>query len=190
MTECLVGVLLSVWTSSCASPVVISEIFVSSGNWPEIRTRPECALRITEITDQRMDSSTFGMVAGRPVRAPADQQAWLRSVLLELAKHGIAVSFGTDAPAAGLSARVELKKAWVGGISTSKTSSVVIGLRYARGGAEIKAADYRGSVSSVDWAAGAEEIEDMLGEALDQTLIQIATDTAQLCGVPPPSGKL
>jgi hypothetical protein len=142
-----------------------------------------CRMRVVEIVDDRMDPNVLGAVGGRTVRAPADMQAWMRSVIGGLDRSGIAVEFGDKGPAgpSGLIAKAELKTAWVSSATTAKTASVVLSLRYFRAGELIKTADYRGSISAPNWGSTHDEIQRMIDRAFDQVLSQAAGDIRAAC---------
>lgn len=144
-----------------------------------------CKLAITAISDARLDPTTIGNF-GRPIRGPADAPAWLASVLKSLSRYGVDVSFPSPgaAPQDGLTASVTLVTLWVAPIITAKTGSVVIGVRYARGGAAVKQANYRGRESDLDWSAGSDEIQSMIDDTAAQAVQSMADDLATLCAPP------
>ena len=144
--------------------------------------RVSCTLRVVMVTDDRMDPSVLGNVGGRTVKGPPDPQAWLHSVIGGLRNTGIEVEFGdTETASAGLSAKAELKTAWVSSAATAKIASVVLNLQYFRSGVMIKSADYRGSVSTPNWSNSQQEIQSMIDRAFDQALAQAAADTLAAC---------
>lgn len=144
-----------------------------------------CTLRVVAIIDDRMDPTVLGNVGGRTVKGPPDPQAWLHSVIGGLRSSGIAVQFGdAENASADLSARAELKTAWVSSATTAKIASVVLNLKYFRSGSMIKSADYRGSISTPNWASGRQEIQSMIDRAFDQALSQAAADTLAACSAP------
>jgi hypothetical protein len=150
------------------------------------RTQPKavpCALRIGQILDERMDPTVLGRVNGRTVRSPADAQAWLRTVIAGLAGQGIMVDFSADgaAPAGAIDADARLKTAWVDSAATAKLASVVLNMQYSYRGTSIKTADYRGSVSTVNWNNTTNEVQSMVDDALAQVLTQLATDFRGIC---------
>jgi hypothetical protein len=141
-----------------------------------------CTLRIVDVIDDRMDPTVLGNVGGRTVKGPPDPQAWLHSVIGGLRGTGIAVEFGNaDTASADLSAKAELKTAWVSSAATAKIASVVLNLKYFRSGSMIKSADYRGSISTPNWSSGQNEIQSMIDRAFDQALSQAAADTLAVC---------
>jgi hypothetical protein len=130
-----------------------------------------------------MDPQVLGQVAGRSVRAPADTKAWVREIMADLKQLGVMVQFGADSPAkpSAIDARAELKTAWVSSVTTAKTASVVLSMQYLRGGALLKAADYRGSISRANWNSGDAEIQRMVDSAFTEVLTQVTADLRTLC---------
>jgi hypothetical protein len=130
-----------------------------------------------------MDPTVLGRVAGRTVRSPADAQVWLRAVINRLAEQGIVVDFSaTDAALAStIDADARLKSAWVDSAATAKLASVVLNVQYSYRGTSIKTADYRGSVSAVNWNSTTDEVQGMVDDALAQVLTQLATDFRVIC---------
>lgn len=177
------GLLVAILAAGCAAGTPVT---VSSPTAHTPAHAPEavaCPVRVVEIVDDRMDPKTLGEVGGRPVRAPADANAWLRDVISGLQQYGVVVQFGeeTPAPARVIDARAELKTAWVASVTTAKTASVVLTVQYLRADTLLKAVDYRGSVSSVNWNSSTGEIQNMLDDAFGQVLRQVTTDVRALC---------
>jgi hypothetical protein len=179
-----------------ATPAAVCLIFVVAGCAPMTAStaytprvamsktvaHASCTLRVVNVIDDRMDPTVLGNVGGRTVKGPPDPQAWLHSVIGGLRNSGIAVEFGDpDTTSADLSAKAELKTAWVSSAATAKIASVVLNLQYFRSGSLIKSADYRGSISTPNWSSGQQEIQSMIDRAFEQALSQAATDTLAAC---------
>jgi hypothetical protein len=174
---------LALATVACA-PITANTAYVPRTAAPRTQLpQAACRLLVVEIVDDRLDPSMLGAVGGRTVHAPADMQAWMRSVLGGLDRSGIAVEFGdlNKADSSELVAKAELKTAWVSSATTAKTASVVLAMRYFRAGTQIKAADYRGSISATNWASTQDEIQGMIDRAFDQVLAQAAGDIRVAC---------
>jgi hypothetical protein len=179
----LVGVCLMLGPAGCA-PMTASTAYTPHVARSNAVPRVSCTLRVVDVIDDRMDPTVLGNVGGRTVKGPPDAQAWLHSVIGGLRNTGIEVKFG-DADAASasadLSAKAELKTAWVSSAATAKIASVVLNLQYFRSGSMIKSADYRGSISTPNWSSGEYEIQSMIDRAFDQALSQAAADTLAAC---------
>lgn len=175
------GVCLLLAMAGCA-PMTASTAYTPHVAARNTAARTTCTLRVVQVIDDRMDPSVLGNVGGRTVKGPPDAQAWLHSVIGGLRNTGIEVEFGdAEATSAALSAKAELKTAWVSSAATAKIASVVLNLQYFRSGTLIKSADYRGSISTPNWSSGQYEIQSMIDRALEQALSQAAADTLAAC---------
>jgi len=173
---------LALAAAACAPMTANTEYTPPHVARSNVAARASCTLRVVEIIDDRMDPSVLGNVGGRTVKGPPDAQAWLHSVIGGLRNSGIAVEFGdAENASSDLSARAELKTAWVSSAATAKIASVVLNLRYFRNGSLIKSADYRGSISTPNWSSGQYEIQSMIDRAFDQALSQAVADTLAAC---------
>jgi hypothetical protein len=183
------GVCLMFVISGC-TPMTASTAYTPRITKPNAVAHVSCTLRVVGVIDDRMDPTILGIVGGRTVKGPPDPQAWLHSVIGGLSSSGIAVDFGDPhTTSAGLSAKAELKTAWVSSVTTAKIASVVLNLQYFRAGSMIKSADYRGSISTPNWGSSEHEIQSMIDRAFDQALSQAAADTLSACSAAasPPS---
>ena len=176
------GLCLTVALAGC-SPMTANTAYTPHVPPSKPLPGPACRLRVVQIIDDRMDPSVLGNVGGRTVKGPPDPQAWLHSVIGGLRRTGIAVEFA-DADATSsvdLSAKAELKTAWVSSAATAKIASVVLNLQYFRSGSFIKSADYRGSISTPNWNSTQDEIQSMIDRAFDQVISQAAADALAAC---------
>jgi hypothetical protein len=177
----LAAVCLIFVVAGCA-PMTASTAYTPRVAMSKTVAHASCTLRVVNVVDDRMDPTVLGNVGGRTVKGPPDPQAWLHSVIGGLRNSGIEVEFGdADTTATDLSAKAELKTAWVSSAATAKIASVVLNLQYFRAGSLIKSADYRGSISTPNWSSGQQEIQSMIDRAFDQALSQAATDTLAAC---------
>jgi hypothetical protein len=177
----LAGVCLMLVVAGCA-PMTASTAYTPRVAMSKAVARVSCTLRVVKVIDDRMDPTVLGNVGGRTVKGPPDPEAWLHSVIGGLRNTGIAVEFGdAETTSADLSAKAELKTAWVSSAATAKIASVVLNLQYFRSGSMIKSADYRGSISTPNWSSGQHEIQSMIDRAFDQALSQAAADTLAAC---------
>lgn len=180
-TSRLAGVCLMLVVAGCA-PMTASTAYTPRVAMSTAVARVPCTLRVVKVIDDRMDPTVLGNVGGRTVKGPTDAQAWLHSVIGGLRNTGITVEFGeAETTPTDLSAKAELKTAWVSSAATAKTASVVLNVQYFRSGSMIKSADYRGSISTPNWSSGQYEIQSMIDRALDQALSQAAADTLAAC---------
>jgi hypothetical protein len=177
----LAAVCLIFVVAGCA-PMTASTAYTPRVAMSKTVAHVSCTLRVVNVIDDRMDPTVLGNVGGRTVKGPPDPQAWLHSVIGGLRNTGIEVQFGeADTTSAELSAKAELKTAWVSSAATAKIASVVLNLQYFRSGSMIKSADYRGSISTLNWSSGQQEIQSMIDRAFDQALSQAAADTLAAC---------
>ena len=173
--------------AACSDPVNATNDFAlprpsSAAIAPELKG---CKLAVGEIKDARADPATIGFIGSRPVRGPGNPQAWIGNVLAGLSSYGLNVEYpASDVPATELVAKATLMTAWVSSVATAKTGSVVINVRFSRGDAVVKDANYRGAVSSVDWWGSDSEIQGMIDDALTQIVDAVSHDLVSLC----PSG--
>lgn len=192
----LLGVAAALGLVACRSPIATSSDYIAppvltGSSQPQLQG---CKLAITAIADARLDPTTIGNIGPRPVRGPADAPAWLASVLQSLARYGVDVSFPPPgaAPKAGLTASVTLVTLWVASVTVAKTGSIVIGVRYARDGAAVKQANYRGRESGPDWFGSSDETQAMIDDTAGQAVAAMAEDLGSLCAPPaqqPPSSS-
>ena len=180
---------LAVAVAGCTDPITAKPTYVAADR-PESGAGPAasgCRLRVTQITDSRLDPTTIGSVAGRMVRGPADSRAWIESALASLKTGGIEMSFPADVSpsSAGLSASVTLVTAWVSSAATSKIASIVLNVRYAANGTALKQVNYRGSVSTLNWMSSDVEVQGMIDDAMAQILATMGTDLKAICASAP-----
>lgn len=170
-------------TACATSAVTLKPVFS-----PPIAAAPRvepaaCALRVLQIEDDRLDPGVLGQMGPREVLAPADRQRWLRSVIAGLGPAGVRVEFGArpQERQPHIEARITLQSAWVAALPDTKTSSVVLAVQYLSHGVPMKSAAYRGSVSEANWVNGSGEIQDMVDEAIQRALLQMAGDFRIVC---------
>jgi hypothetical protein len=179
--------------AACASPIDLSTDYVGApvSPWSGAPQIEGCKLAITEIADRRLDPTTIGLMGPRVVRGPTDAPAWLGNVLRSLSRYGVDVSFPPRdaAPGDDLTASVTLVTLWVAPITTAKTGSMVINVRYERHGAVVKDTNYRGTNSEPNWFNSSDEIQSMIDDAAAQVVKAMSGDLSSLCahaeGQPP-----
>ena len=124
---------------------------------------PPCRLHIAGITDTRPDP-TMGYM-GRGVVMASDAPGWIRSGLVTL--RGDARWSLVDRPEdADMVLEVEILKSYIFPVTTSKSASVVLRIRYSHSGGPLGENIYRGARDSVNWAGTKEETAGLLNRAL------------------------
>lgn len=174
---------------ACTAPVETTDSFTV----PQLPRAPDatrlrgCKLAIIEIADLRQDPSVVGTLGPRVVHGPSDPQAWMRHVLTSMKAYGADISFPRHGAVAGgeLAASVSLVTAWVSSISTAKTGSVVVNVRYERDGSLVKETRYRGGQSDVNWFNSSDEIQGLIDDLLAKIVDAMSQDLVSLC--PPAS---
>lgn len=159
-----------------------------------------CAVTIAGLTDTRRSPETVGIITGvRAIHAPADREAWFRSVIeTGLRARGFTPTFapapaepvtaesteaGLTAPAAGpetLTLRVNLQSVWLASLGMNKTGSVVLQMSAARG-AQSHQGYYRGEHISPNWANGRGEFNEHLDRTFAEALDAMAADLRPMC---------
>ncbi len=149
-----------------------------------------CAVNITELSDPRRAPDVLGMMGNRAIVAPADREAWLRSVFeVGLHARGFAATFTTpDASAAtpdanagdALIVRVSVRSIWLSTVGMNKTAAAVLHVAASRG-SQTHEADYRGDVVLANWAGTQTEFNGALERAFARALDAIAVDLRPLC---------
>ncbi|WP_395644800.1 hypothetical protein [Terricaulis sp.] len=177
----------------------------------EVARLPGCQVVIAGLTDTRRAPETIGVVPGfRSISAPADRDAWFRSVIeTGLRERGFTPSFApaeppappaadgavateiaateTAAPAPGpavLTIRVGLHSVWLSTLGMNKTGSVVLHMSAARGD-QSHEDYYRGEYLSPNWAGGRGEFNEHLDRTFAEALNSMAADLAPMCGGAP-----
>lgn len=122
---------------------------------------------VESVIDRRGKDAQISDIYGRAMEG-ADIMGWLSE---SLEARGLAVGGEADESQV-CSLDLELRKAEIGGVATSKTASVVIGAR------NTQTQDYkilRGQDATVNWIGGNSETNAALGRALDKALGKIET---------------
>jgi len=77
--------------------------------------------------------------------------------------------------------QIRLLTAWVTDTASNKTANVVLHVQTRTPGAEPGERDYRGSSSTIDWSASADELQAMVDGHSELRWITMAVDFRQLC---------
>jgi len=178
---------ISLFVAACAAPapVVVDPAFtdLSRSAAKTVAIAPGCRLDVAEIVDARRAPDVLGIL-GRVVKAPDDRTAWLRSVVAGLATRGFSVAFDTTAPPNQhtVVVRMTLTTAWVGATAMNKDANVVWRVMAVRPGSPVLADDYRGAVSTMNWAGTPNELRALVDQAFAKSLDAMAPDLHGLCG--------
>jgi hypothetical protein len=145
-----------------------------------------CALIVDAINDTRTEPHLLGSVAGRPVHAPADTNAWLHNVVAGFGTRGVALSFDTNTThdAAPLVASFTLRTAWVSELHTSKAANTVWQMRLSRGETLIEETNFRGTDTVMNWSSGDGELQRMVDRAFGRALDLMAARVHAACAAP------
>jgi hypothetical protein len=176
---------ISLLVAACAAPppMVVNPAFTNPSRVPakSVATARGCRLDVAEIVDARRAPEMLGIV-GRAVKAPDDRAAWLRSVVAGLDARGFSVTFDTTAPAGSRAVVVQMTL-------TNKDANVVWRVVAQRPGAPALVGDYRGAVSTVNWAGSPSELRGLVDQAFAKSLDSMAPDLHGLCGAASVRGK-
>ena len=160
---------------------VLSEAFEDTH--PNATGGAPCRMLVALITDARSERTTVGNVAGRPVRPPADVDAWLRNVISALSARGVdaVLGPGSSPDAQTLVADMELKIAWLSSVSTSKSTTFVWHLRLRRGDTLLVDKHIRGADTVVNWSSRDAELQRAVNRALGKSLDLMAGEIRAQC---------
>ena len=140
-----------------------------------------CAVRIAEVLDQRTDPHVLGDTVTQPVRVE-NSADWISSALRSLdGQSGLEF---VDRPAVDgreLVMSVELLKAYTVHLATDRAATVVIRVKYSRGGTPIDEQIYRGATNGLNWSNGAGETLASLNDALGKLLKPVREDISRHC---------
>lgn len=170
-----------------------------------------CDVVVAGLTDGRRAPETIGLTGFQSIAAPADREAWLRSVVeTGLRARGFTPTFA-PAPAAVvveavaaetaaadtaaiepvasagpdvLTMHIRLRSVWLESMGLNKSGSVVLQMSATRG-AQSREAYYRGERVSPNWANGRGEFNEHLDRTFAEALNAIANDLVPMCGGAP-----
>ncbi len=140
-----------------------------------------CRIHLAEIRDLRSDPQSMGMLQNRPVRA-TDSISWVRSGFDALSRDSRMRLVDGVADDSDLVLRVELINAYVMNVTTeTRAVSVVLRVRYERGGAMLDEQVYRGRHDALTWGTGESETQSSFDTALAQLLATVDRDVVARC---------
>lgn len=139
-----------------------------------------CGIYLEKVDDLRSDKQDMGNIAGNPVSA-ADMIGWVKSSVSQLRRDGYRID---DQRASGddLTIDVELLKAYMLSITTSKSAVLVVRVIYKRADATVLTSRvYRGTDTSMDWAGTEGETNSAFQRAAAQVLSIVQPDMHDYC---------
>ena len=138
-----------------------------------------CRIGLAAIRDSRLDPGSMGSIAYRTLRMP-DSAAWFRAGFLALNRDPrLKLSEGMQN--ADLVMDVEVVKAYVMSITSSKTATVIFRVRYSRQGTPLDEQIYRGDNVNWNWNSGEGESQSALDGTMAEALKQIDRDALLRC---------
>lgn len=190
LAEAAVLLLLS---AACAKdPIALSTQYTPPRAWPAKPYRHakgggDCHIHLGDVRDVRADAQAMGSLGLRQVHA-ADSAAWIRSGLESLNRdYRITVVDKLAAGDPGIDLNVELVKSYIETITTVKSASVVLRVRYRRQGVALDEQYYRGVETGTNWANGIDETQSAFDSALAEILLAIDRDVITRCKAPLPA---
>ena len=144
-----------------------------------------CAITIGSLTDERRSPEMVGVFFGRAVRAPADRDAWLRSIIDGLQSRKIAVIPASTAENAQGTARVDIAitKAWVTNTASNMSASIVFRVKPNHPAEASEEKSFRGGAShSSFFSGGPGELQRAFNTAVSRGLDAMASDFHKTCG--------
>ncbi len=137
---------------------------------------PRCRLTVAEVKDIRADPSMGGI--GAHAASVPDPAAWVRDELKALSSNSALEIVSADAHP-DLTMNVELVKAYVQSITTTKSATVVLRVTFSGRSTESKV--YRGVHNAANWASTTGEMQGALKLALDSAVQQVSTEAPVVC---------
>jgi hypothetical protein len=145
-----------------------------------------CPVRIIALEDVRRSPEMIGVHQRRPIYAPGDRAAWLKSIVTGLNTRGISVSFD-DQPAEpdATTVKVDLTTAWITDTKVNISASAVFRMQVTSADGGTFDRFYRGGNSRMTyWSAGVSVLQGAIDTAFARALDAMATDLLATC--PPP----
>ena len=142
-----------------------------------------CPVHIAALEDVRRSPEMIGIYDRRPIYAPGDRAAWLKSIVKGLESRGIALAFDGEgvAPSAA-TAKLELTTAWINNTSANVSASAVFRMQITTAKGGTAGGYYRGSNSRMPyWSTGPSILQRALDHAFAGVLDSMATDLLKTC---------
>lgn len=190
-TAAALGFAATIWLIAGAAavaapkPMTLAPVYSDSiGSELDLpKKTPVCVVTVTGLLDNRRSPEMIGVFGGRAVHAPADRDAWLKSVIVALESRKIDLRFSdTQLPAdSGITAQISLAKAWIANTNSNMSASVVLQLRATTPAGQAIDMPYRGGGSHINWASGFGELQRVMDVAIARSLDAMAADLHKLC---------
>ncbi|HEX6740502.1 MAG TPA: hypothetical protein VF079_01740 [Sphingomicrobium sp.] len=156
-------------------------------NWPSSEVKPppgsRCPVRIVALEDVRRSPEMIGIYDRRPIYAPQDRAAWLKSIVRALDSRGIDVAYeGDPSPPGAAAAKLDLTTAWINNTSANVSASAVFKMRVTNANGETTEAFYRGGNSRMPyWGTGPNWLQKAMDVAFAKALDAMATELLKTC---------
>jgi len=142
----------------------------------------KCKVSIGSVKDDRLRKDDLGMANIRPIYAP-NMMPWLQQSLaflqtssrLEPERSKAAVS------QKAILLNASLRKLYVHPLPSSISANIVMSLIYVMNGQDEISRVYRGNSTGVNWTNSPESINEIINEALNVVMKDIANDLIKLC---------
>ena len=153
-----------------------------------------CRVHIVQLTDRARAPEVFGaIVTFRTIAAPADREAWLRSVFdVGLTARGFKPSFATPGSEAVVDpsvvmTRIRFQNVWISTLGTNKNGTIVLRAASARGAQPTAERVYRSDKTSVNMWGTRNEFNGLLNQVVAEALDDLAVDLREQCTAPLPT---
>jgi hypothetical protein len=143
-----------------------------------------CRLKIRSVVDERRSPEMIGVYFNRAIHAPADRDAWLRSIVAALQSRKISVEFVQNGDGASTAAPIDmaLTKAWIGNTESNMSANIVVRLKTTNAAGVVFEQSYRGGASHMSyWSGGPGELQRSFDTAVSRVLDAMAADLHKLC---------
>lgn len=163
----------SLWVSIAAAGILSAcgtapkTLDVSGNKATHMSKQENIDVIVKSISDNRVKDAVLSDLAGRPM-AGQEVMSWLKN---SLDVRGYAINANAIANGDNCVVEMELRRASLMPTATSKSATIVLGVR------NVNTGDYhlfRGAKSSVNWVNGNGESNAALSNALDDSLSKIA----------------
>jgi len=142
---------------------------------------PRCPVTIVALADVRRSPEMIGIYERRPVYAPQDRDAWLKSIVQALGSRGLDPRF-EKSPSSAAAVKLDLKTAWITNTNANVSASVVFTLRVTKANGEVTEASYRGGNSRMPyWGTGPSLVQKAMDVAFARVLDQMAAELLKTC---------
>lgn len=156
---------------------------IYSKNYPPHPNSIQCRLNVLKIEDQRKNKQTMGPVGSRYVYYN-NLVEWLENGFNSFNNIGLVTFVKKEYMHENedIDMVVVVKKAYIRSNSTSKSSTLVLDVRYFNNDEALGKNIYRGSYTNVNWASSESEVKQIFNISLAQILSDISVDVISYCG--------